>query len=911
MNEATTADGPRRSPTATLLMACIGVFVAYLPVTTVSVSLPAIQRDLHASTAQLSWVSDAFVLPMAALILTAGVVGDVHGRKKVFQAGLLFSAAGAVVALSAQSVQVLWAGQALAGTGAAALLPTTLALISHAVPNPHERAKFVGLWAAALSLALAVGPLMAGVILQHAAWHWIYVPAIPVALLTMAAAVPLVADSRAPGSRKLDWPGQLTAALTITSLVYGVIEGGAQSFTEPRVVVALALAAVGAVAFVVAERRSASPMLDLTLFRSPAFSATTLIAMISFLGLIGFFFVLSLYFGMVQRLDTLDAAYRMLMVTAVSLLVGVVVGPLMRHIPARALITTGLLATTGALLSLTALDAHTAFGPLAWRLVLLGLGMGLVITPMTATAVASVPHHLAGMAAAGNNAFRQVGGALGPAVLGTLLTTRATDALPGHLADAGVGGATAHQVTAAVDTAGLGAVAGMNLGADTGRALGALSESFLDGLRLCLLVAASLALLAALVGAVLLRKPKPKETPGPEVAGPGGAAELAAVGSAAVPAVGGSAAGSVAVGSADGHAVAGLAAELAATGSAAGSAAAAPAVGASAAGSVAVGSADGHAVAGPAAELAAAGSAAGSAAVAPAVGASAAGPVAAGSAAESVAAGSAADSAAVGSVAEPAAARGPAVVGRVSDAAGRAMAGATITLISVAGRQVGRAVAHDAGRYRLAAPAAGTYLLIAAADGHQPQASTLTLGEESLPHDVVLAGGSGLSGTVATAEDRLPVAGATVVVTDARGDVAATGTTDASGTFGFGTLPDGDLTIAVNAAGYRPAALPVQLPGTPVTGLEVLLRPGARVQGVVRSGAGRDPVADARVTLVDAAGNVVGTAITGTDGAYAFTDLDAGDYSLIASGYAPVATTVTVDGRAPSDVHPRLAHQDA
>ncbi|MFF5981337.1 MFS transporter [Streptomyces olindensis] len=822
MNEATTADGPRRSPTATLLMACIGVFVAYLPVTTVSVSLPAIQRDLHASTSQLSWVSDAFVLPMAALILTAGVVGDVHGRKRVFQAGLLFSAAGAAVALSAQSVQALWAGQALAGTGAAALLPTTLALISHAVPNPHERAKFVGLWAAALSLALAVGPLMAGVILQHAAWHWIYVPVIPVALLTMAAAVPLVADSRAPGPRKLDWPGQITAALTITSLVYGVIEGGARSFTEPRVVVALALAAVGAVAFVVAERRSAAPMLDLTLFRSPAFSATTLIAMISFLGLIGFFFVLSLYFGMVQRLDTLDAAYRLLMVTAVSLLAGVVVGPLMRRVPARVLITTGLLATTGALLSLTALDAHTAFGPLAWRLVLLGLGMGLVITPMTATAVASVPHHLAGMAAAGNNAFRQVGGALGPAVLGTLLTARATDALPGHLADAGVGGATAHQVTAAVDAAGLGAVAGMNLGADTGRALGALSESFLDGLRLCLIVAASLALLAALVAAVLLRGPKPKATPEPAV-GP------AAVGSGAEPVVVGSGGEPVVVGSGGEPAVVGPGAE----------------------------------------------------------------------------------SAAVGSGVEPAVGRGPAVVGRVSDGAGRAMEGATLTLISLAGRQVGRAVAHDAGRYRLAAPAAGTYVLIAAAEGHQPQASTLTLGEEPLSHDVVLAGGSGLSGTVATAEDRLPVAGATVVVTDVRGDVAATGTTDATGAFGFGPLPDGDLTIAVNAAGYRPAALPVQLPGTPVTGLEVLLHPGARVRGVVRSGTGRDPVADARVTLVDAAGNVVGTAITGTDGAYAFTDLDAGDYSLIASGYAPVATTVTVDGRAPSDVDPRLAHQDA
>lgn len=499
---------PPERRTATLIMACLGVFVAYLPVTTVSMSLPAIQRALHASTSQLSWISDAFVLPMAALILTAGVFGDVHGRKKVYQAGLVSAAAGAVVALCAQSVPVLWVGQALAGVGAAALLPSTLALISHAVPDPHERGKFVGLWAAALMAALSVGPLLAGVILEHASWRWIYLPVVPVAVAALAVTVPVLADSRAPGSRRLDWPGQITAAVAITALVYGVIEGGAHSFSETEVVVALALAAVSAVAFVVTERRSADPMLDLTLFRSPAFSATTLIAMISFLGLIGFFFVLSLYFGLVQRLGTLDAAYRMLSMTLVCLLTGAAAGRLMQRVRARVLIVTGLLLAAAAMISLTALDAHTSFGAMAWRLALLGLGLGLVVTPMTATAVASVPHHLAGMAAAGNNAFRQVGGALGPAVLGVLLTTRITDTLPGHLADNGVDGATAHRITAAVDAGGPGAAAQMNLGADTGRALGALSDAFLDGLHLCLIVSAGLALLAAAVGAVLLRTPR-------------------------------------------------------------------------------------------------------------------------------------------------------------------------------------------------------------------------------------------------------------------------------------------------------------------------------------------------------------------------------------------------------------------
>lgn len=534
MNVTTPASGTADRRAATLVMACLGVFVAYLPVTTVAVSLPAIQSALNASTAQLSWVQDAFVLPMAAFILTAGVFGDVHGRKKVFQAGLLFAAAGAAVALCAQSVQVLWIGQALAGLGAATLLPTTLALISHAVPDHRERGKFIGLWATALMAALAVGPLIAGIILDHTSWRWIYLLSVPVPLIATGFAARLLPDSRAPHGRKLDWPGQLTATLSITALVYGVIEGGAGSFTDVKVMVALFTAVAGGVAFVFAERRSESPMLDLTLFRSPAFTATTLVAMITFLALIGFFFLLSLYFGLVQQLDTLGAAWRLLMVTAAALVVGQPVGRLMHRVAPRVLITGGLLVISGALFSLTNVDAGTSFASIAWRLALLGLGMGTVLTPMTATAVASVPYQQAGMAAAGNNAFRQVGGALGPAVLGALLTTKALDTLPGHLTDAGVTGATQHSIVATADAGGLGAVAHMNLGVNTGRALGALGDSFLDGMRLCLVVAGSLTLLAALVCVLLLRPRQTAASTAAPVAGTNTAGAATAAVTAAV-----------------------------------------------------------------------------------------------------------------------------------------------------------------------------------------------------------------------------------------------------------------------------------------------------------------------------------------------------------------------------------------
>ncbi|MGW4231688.1 DHA2 family efflux MFS transporter permease subunit [Streptomyces sp. NPDC004980] len=493
---------------STIALACAGVFVAYLPVTTVAVSLPVIQRELGTSTAQLSWVTDAFVLPVAALILTAGVFADVHGRKKVFQLGLALCAAGAVVSLCAHSVEVLWVGQALAGAGAAALLPVTLALISHAVPDPHERGKYIGLWTTAMMAAMAVGPLIAGVVVDHVGWRWIFLLPVPVSLLTTAVAARRLPESRGPGKRRLDWPGQCTAAVAITALVYGVIEGGAESFSDPRVIGSLALAVVSGAAFVAVERRSTAPMLDLSLFRIPAFTASTLVALVSFLGLIGFFFVLSLYLGLVQRLDTLEAGARMVLVNVVSMVLGVVMGRVMRRVSARVLITTGLLVTAGALLSLTTLDTATSFWSLAWRLALLGLGLGIAFPCITSTAVSAVPPRQAGMAAAANNAFRQVGGALGPAVLGALLTTRSMDTLPGHLADAGLTDTVAGPVVDVAAESGLGAVAQLPLGADDGRVMGAVSEAFLDGLQLCLTVSAVLLVLAALAAVVMLRRPR-------------------------------------------------------------------------------------------------------------------------------------------------------------------------------------------------------------------------------------------------------------------------------------------------------------------------------------------------------------------------------------------------------------------
>ncbi|MFF9085654.1 MFS transporter [Streptomyces sp. NPDC014991] len=261
---------------------------------------------------------------------------------------------------------------------------------------------------------------------------------------------------------------------------------------------------------------------------------------------------------------------------------------------------------------------------------------------------------------------------------------------------------------------------------------------------------------------------------------------------------------------------------------------------------------------------------------------------------------------AVASAAEPGTAGGTPVHGFVRGAESAPVPQAAVTLISLAGRQLGRSVAQADGSYTLAVPGTGSYVLIASADGYQPQASTVVVGEDALSYDILLSGTSGLTGVVRAAGSALPVKDAMVIVTDVRGDLLATAASGEQGDFALTDLVPGTVTVAVNAEGFRPRALPVEVGATGVTRIEVDLDAGARLQGVVRAPHG--PLADARVTLVDQAGNVAGTATTGTDGAYAFTDLDSGEYTVIATGYPPVATALTVAGPGVDGHDIELAH---
>ena len=495
-----------RHARATIALACLGVFVSYLPVVGVSTALPVIQQALNASTSGLQWITDAFILPTTALLLSFGVIGDLFGRKKVYLAGLGFTVIGCLVALTAHSVLQVCIGQALTGVGTAALLPSTIGLIAHVCPDHRARAKAIAAWTASLGLGLTLGPLINGQILEHVGWRWIFLPTLLLGAAIAVIGALTVADSRSDRERHLDMPGQILAVIGITGLVYAVIEGGGTAgWSSPLVIGAFVLAAVALVAFVFVERDT-YPMLDLRLFRSPAFSGAAVVMAVLLFAQVGLVFALSEYFGLVRGASAWDIGLRLIALNGFTVVLGPLVGRMMNRLNPGLVLFIGLvIAGVGALL-VNLIDAGTSTGKAALVIGVLGIGIALAMAPITTIAVNSVPRRLAATAGSANSALRQIGSALGPAIFGVILTNRTLATLPGHLAATSLSQADQGQVNGTVSAVGIQAGAFLHLSTQqsTGQALAAYGESFTDALHTCAWVGGIGILAAAVVSLVLI-----------------------------------------------------------------------------------------------------------------------------------------------------------------------------------------------------------------------------------------------------------------------------------------------------------------------------------------------------------------------------------------------------------------------
>ena len=421
----------RRVQLLTLGACCFGLFMVMLDNTVVNVALPSIQRELGAKVSGLALVLDAYILVFASLLLTAGSLGDRFGRRRVFRAGLVVFTASSALCGLAPTLPALVGARALQAVGAAALLPSSLAILTASFPDPRERVQAIGLWSGVSAMALAAGPVVGGLLTDALGWRWVFYVNLPVGVAAFLVAGRVVAESSNPAASRLDLPGLLLGSLGLGALTLGLIESNQHGWGSPEIVALLAAGVLLLAGFVATEARRPQPMLALRFFRDRAFSAANSVVLLAGFALLGFVFFNTLYFQAVQGWSPFQAGLRSLPNTLAVVVCAPLAGRLASRAGYRVPVTAGLLLAAAGLWALTGIEAGSPYGQLWWKLAMLGAGLGLSISPATAAGVAAMPGTQAGVASAVISTSRQVGGALGVAVLGAVAAARYGHATPG------------------------------------------------------------------------------------------------------------------------------------------------------------------------------------------------------------------------------------------------------------------------------------------------------------------------------------------------------------------------------------------------------------------------------------------------------------------------------------------------
>ncbi|MGI8711943.1 MAG: MFS transporter [Solirubrobacteraceae bacterium] len=406
----------------TLGAMCFALFMIMLDNTVVNVALPSIQRDLHATLSSLEWTINAYTLTFAVLMVTGGRMGDIFGRRRLFLFGVLvFGAASAAIGFSGSDTQLV-AFRAVQGVGAAFMMPATLSIITQAFPA-HQRGTAIGTWAGVSALALAIGPVVGGFLTQQVSWRAIFFINPPIALITVAVTLFAARESRDETvARRIDFPGIASITVGLTALVLALVEGNAWGWSSGRVIGLLALAVGGLVSFVVVERRGAAPMVDFAFFRSRTFLGSNLVAFIVSFAMLAQFFFLALYMQNILHYSPLQTGLRFLPSTLVIIVMGPLAGRLTDRVGPRVPMTVGMLVVAAALFIQSQLTIHSGYGLLLPGFILMGFGMGLVMSPMSTAAMNAVDRTKAGVASGVLSMSRMVGGTFGVAIMGALVS---------------------------------------------------------------------------------------------------------------------------------------------------------------------------------------------------------------------------------------------------------------------------------------------------------------------------------------------------------------------------------------------------------------------------------------------------------------------------------------------------------
>jgi EmrB/QacA subfamily drug resistance transporter len=496
--EALAPEAPQADPRRWIVLAvmCLSLLLIVMDNTIVNVAIPTLQEELGASTSQLQWIVDAYVLVFAGLLLTMGSLGDRFGRRGALALGLAIMGSASILSAWAGSADQLIVTRAIMGIGGALIMPATLSIITNVFTERRERSQAIAMWAATAGVAVAIGPVTGGFLIEHFWWGSVFLVNVPVVVLALILGQLFVPTSRDPAAPPVDGPGAVLSITGLVALVWAIIEGP-NGWTDPAVLGAFALAAVLLGAFVVWERRTRTPMLDINFFRNPRFSAASASLMLTFFAMFGSLFLLTQFLQSVLGYTALQAGVRLIPMAATQMVVAPLSAKIVERVGSKIVVAAGLLIGAGGLLIASRLTADATYPDVLAALIVLAVGLALVMPPATESIMGSLPRAKAGVGSAMNDTTRQVGGALGVAVLGSVMLStyrpRVSDAIAGLPLPAEAASAVTDQVGAAIRI-------GESLGPRGAGLVEAASTGFTDGMGVAFMIGT----VALLVGAVIV-----------------------------------------------------------------------------------------------------------------------------------------------------------------------------------------------------------------------------------------------------------------------------------------------------------------------------------------------------------------------------------------------------------------------